>query len=177
MRLFIGINFDSQTKQKLISLQEGLKKLGKGNFTHDQNLHLTLVFLGEVAPEGVAAIKGAMEQTQISPLTLRFDHMGCFKRDGGNIWWVGLGQNPALTLMQQALSSNLQGAGFTLERRRFTPHITLAREFRLSTEADPKVLLGQGFETIANTITLLRSERVGGKLVYTPIYELGKEGR
>ncbi len=48
MRLFIAINFDDNTVNSLISLQEKLKASGaQGRFTRSENLHLTLAFIGE----------------------------------------------------------------------------------------------------------------------------------
>ena len=51
MRLFIAINFDEETKQSIIAVQRRLREWGRGNFSHPENLHLTLAFLGETAPE------------------------------------------------------------------------------------------------------------------------------
>ena len=59
MRLFIAVNFSPNTLSGLIEARERLRKmcLGKGSFTQDANLHLTLAFLGEVEAEraGLAA--------------------------------------------------------------------------------------------------------------------------
>jgi nitroreductase len=51
MRLFIAINFNTDTRNRLIALQEELRtKSQSGNFSRDENLHLTLAFIGEVSP-------------------------------------------------------------------------------------------------------------------------------
>lgn len=174
MRLFIAINFDESTKQRLMAAQDRLRKYGQGNFTRPENLHLTLAFLGEVAPKAVAAIHQAMEHTPYLPLTLRFDHAGSFRRQGGDIWWVGIAHNKPLLSLQQELCDNLRAAGFALESRSFTPHITLARDLQLKDQPNPKALLGEAFETKASVISLMRSERIGGKLVYTQQFALGR---
>ncbi|MGD9155249.1 MAG: RNA 2',3'-cyclic phosphodiesterase [Bacillota bacterium] len=128
MRLFIAVNFDRETKRKLIAVQKRLKKVGPGNFSPPENLHLTLAFLGEVPPDRTAVVKRAMEQTAVPDLILTFDHAGCFQRDGGDVWWVGLAENRALLEMRMELCGHLSAAGFKLESRRFAPHITLARQ-------------------------------------------------
>ena len=56
--------------------------------------------------------------------------------------------------------------GFALERRRYSPHITLGRE--VLTDATPWKIELFG-ETVAR-IDLMKSERVQGKLTYTPIF-------
>ena len=61
MRLFIAINFDSETRNKLVALQDELRKQAKnGSFTSPQNLHLTLQFLGDCDVNQTIAIKAAM---------------------------------------------------------------------------------------------------------------------
>ena len=48
MRLFIAINFNENMKYALLKMQNELKKSGvKGSFTREENLHMTMVFIGE----------------------------------------------------------------------------------------------------------------------------------
>ncbi len=174
MRLFIAINFDQQTVDRMIAVQQQLRLLGTGNFSRPENLHLTLAFLGEVAPARIAAIHDAMDDTATLPMALTFDHVGCFKRDGGDVWWIGLQENAPLLLLQQALSGHLADSGFLIERRRFSPHITLAREMRMTARPDRDALLQNPFDTRVEAISLMRSERVRGRLTYTELYQKGQ---
>ncbi|HWP51574.1 MAG TPA: RNA 2',3'-cyclic phosphodiesterase [Clostridia bacterium] len=173
MRLFIAINFDQETKRNIIAVQQRLRQLGPGNFSPPENLHLTLVFLGEVAPERVAAVQSAMDLTAVRPMTLAFDHVGCFERDGSDIWWFGLEENNLLMSMRKDLSGHLSDAGFRLESRRFLPHMTLAREVRLTTPPDRGALLEKPFVTQANAISLMCSDRIGSRIAYTELYRKG----
>jgi 2'-5' RNA ligase len=104
MRLFVAINFDRITIGNIAAAQGRLREFGRGNFSRPENLHLTLAFLGEVEPNRVADVKRAMEATPIKPMELLFDRVGCFPRDGDDIWWIGLSDNPALLELQKALS-------------------------------------------------------------------------
>lgn len=173
MRLFIAINFDTQTVNRMLDVQRRLKALGTGNFSRPENLHLTLAFLGEVAPERMTDLRGAMDGCTVLPTALTFDHVGRFKRDGGDVWWLGLKENARLRSLQQDLSERLADAGFLIERRRFSPHITLAREVRLTARADSGLLLGEPFTAQADAISLMRSERVTSRLTYTELYQKG----
>lgn len=170
MRLFIAINFDEETRKKIIAVQQRLRVLATGNFSQPENLHLTLAFLGEVAPTQVDAVRHAMDRTTVNSMSLTFDHVGRFKRAGGDIWWIGLSENRSLLSLQKELSGHLAGAGFRLEDRRFSPHITLAREVRLATQPEYSTLLGPAFSTRASTISLMRSERISGRFTYTELY-------
>lgn len=169
MRLFIAINFDPQVKQKILEVQNKLRKIGQGNFTKPENLHLTLAFLGEVAPDRMEAVKQAMKQLPVVPMALTFDRVGNFQRNGG-IWWIGLSENPELLKLQEKLRGLLTAAGFKLETRRFSPHITLAREVSLSSNPDQKNLLGAPFTAYADTVSLMLSQRISGRLIYTEQY-------
>ncbi|NLD60538.1 MAG: RNA 2',3'-cyclic phosphodiesterase [Clostridiales bacterium] len=167
MRLFVAINFDRITIENIAAVQGRLRELGRGNFSRPENLHLTLAFLGEIEPNRVPAVKRAMEATPIKPMELPFDRVGCFPRDGGDIWWIGLSDSPALLKLQGALSDRLLKEGFALESRKFSPHITLAREVHLNSKPDRDHLLGRPFSARADAMRLMRSERIDGKLTYT----------
>lgn len=166
MRLFIAINFDEETKARLLEVQSRLKTAGRGNFSHPENIHLTLVFLGETAPERLGEIRTVMDSLRVPKLRLSFDRAGNF----GDLWWLGLAQNKELLTLQRELFEGLKQAGFPLENRRFSPHITLARQFRPHGLLDKDWLLGESFSTGADRVSLMLSERIAGKLTYTEQY-------
>lgn len=179
MRLFISVNFDAQTVGHMLDVQKRLRAAGKGNFTRPENLHLTLVFLGEVAPDRVKTIRRVMDGLDVPVLRLCFDRVGRFRRDGGDIWWIGLAENQELLRLQRQLGRRLTEAGFALESRGFSPHITLARQMRLETGPDCRAVLGEPFSARTESVSLMLSERVGGRLTYTEQYSVaaGKTGR
>lgn len=75
MRLFIAVNFDEKTKASLMGAVQKLKESSSaGNFTRPENLHLTLVFIGET--KDAAAVKEAMEQVRGLPFALRIKGLG-----------------------------------------------------------------------------------------------------
>ena len=169
MRLFIAINFDAQTKKHILEVQSRLRQIGRGRFSRPENLHLTLAFLGEVEANRVNAVRQAMDSLSFAPIVLKFAHMGCFKRDSGDIWWIGLADNKALTTLQHMLCDHLQKKGMVLESSRFMPHITLARQVVLSCP-DTRDLLTTPFSTEVDTISLMLSQRECGKLHYIEQY-------
>lgn len=170
MRLFIAVNFDEETRQNILAVQQRLRESGCGNFSRPENLHLTLAFLGEVAPTRAAFARKVMDSITLRPMELTFDHVGCFKRDGGDIWWIGPAENKVLLDLQRVMSEHLTAEGFRLESRRFSPHITLAREVRLTAKPDRAMLLSQAFVTQVRAISLMCSERIGGRLTYLEQY-------
>ena len=66
MRLFTAICFDEETKNALFAARNFAKNFSEGNFSEKENLHLTLVFIGET--ERTEEIKSALS---VSPMKTR----------------------------------------------------------------------------------------------------------
>ena len=169
MRLFIAINFPDEVKATIAELRDNLRAEAlRGNFTFDENLHLTLVFLGECSVQQTEAIKAVMDEITFSEFMLMLDKVGYFKRDDGNTWWIGLKENKSLSNLQADLTERLMQKGFTLENRKYTPHVTIGRAVKMPTGfVKPKIPQNKFDVT---SIELMKSERINGKLVYTQLY-------
>ncbi len=166
MRLFIAINFSDEVKNALKkSIVELKKQAASGNFTEVENLHATLVFIGET--NRVSVIKEAIDSAAPESFMLRVGGMGRFARSGGDIYWVGIERNPTLAELANKLSSALRSAGFNIDNREYKPHITIGREVmadRIVEFDAPTVSM------TVNRISLMKSERINGRLTYTEIY-------
>ena len=166
MRLFIAIPFPPEIRRTLQTAQQALAACGRGNFTRPENLHLTLAFLGET--DRVSGAKLALTQLSVPQLELQLRGLGRFD----SLYWAGIDGGAGLLQLQHRLCHLLQAQGFTLETRRFQPHVTLCRQFRitqaLDTEQVESVLRGKTFPLAQ--ITLFSSQRVDGKLCYLPIH-------
>lgn len=94
------------------------------------NLHMTLVFLGEVEPRKLDSLLAESEQISAPNIHLRLDQLGYFPRP--QILWIGPGETPdSATQLVRALRGACHHAGLALESRRFIPHITIARRCRI----------------------------------------------
>ncbi len=168
MRLFVAVNFNTKTVSRLLTLRDELRSRSqRGNFSAPENLHLTLAFLGECNPDQTAAVKAAMDTICFKPFPVSIEDVGRFKREGGDVWWVGVKENEPLLDLQRRLTEKLIAAGFALEKRKYTPHITLGRQ--VMTEVSP--WRTEPFGETVDKIELMKSERIGGKLRYTAVYE------
>jgi 2'-5' RNA ligase len=93
------------------------------------NLHMTLVFVGNVAADRAGALACIVRNLRAPAFDLRLDRLGHFA--GARVAWAGCGAVPqALKALQAALESAVREAGFAVERRAFRPHVTLARDVR-----------------------------------------------
>jgi 2'-5' RNA ligase len=167
MRLFVAINFNTDTRSRLLALRDELRgKSGRGRFSAPENLHLTMVFLGECDGKQTAAAKSVVTATEFAPFEVSVERVGNFR---GALWWAGLREDKPLLVLQRDLSNSIAAAGFALERRRFSPHITLGRE--VATDAKPWRI--EPFGETVSSIELMKSERIGGKLAYAAIARSG----
>jgi len=176
MRLFIAVPFDKETKEYFTGIQNKVKTIcEKGNFTLEENFHLTLKFLGEISPEKVNSICKAMEDsvTGIPPFTLYADTLGTFGRGNRRIVWVGLkGERERLDSIYGRLEECLAARGFEKDDKPYTPHITLGREVLYKSGAerseDRVEIAPKKIEV--NKIALMESRREKGRLVYQPLF-------
>jgi len=171
MRLFIAVNFTSITRSQLLALCDELRgKSERGRYSLPENLHLTLVFLGDCNAKQAAAVKSVIGAAHFEPFEITIDCVGHFKRNGGDLWWAGVRENKVLSELQRNLTFALCSNGFNLEKRKYSPHITLARE--VITDMSPWMIEPFG-ETVSG-IDLMKSERLNGKLTYTSIHRREK---
>jgi 2'-5' RNA ligase len=166
MRLFIAINFHSGTRARLVALREELRsKSRSGSFSRDENLHLTLAFIGEVSPNKLDKIRAMMDTVTFKPFDATIDRLGTFSR--GKLWWAGLREDKPLMDLQREIEHKLALCGFEMNGRDYHAHITLGRK----SVTDCKPWRIEPFGETVTSFELMQSERINGKLTYTAIYE------
>ena len=130
MRAFVAIDPPPSVRDALESVQDALPP-GLGRLADPDQFHLTLAFLGERHPEEVEAAHEALEGLRHPAFTLALGGLGTFGARAPDVLWAGVrdgGQaSGSLASLQAKVRSALHGAGIVLERRRFRPHLTLAR--------------------------------------------------
>jgi 2'-5' RNA ligase len=96
----------------------------------DNQLHLTLAFLGETDRHGLDAATDALATIIAPPIDLALTEFGTFdtSRPGriGTLW-ISVDPADALSALAQSVRTALRRAGLPPDARKFTPHITLAR--------------------------------------------------
>ena len=177
MRLFTAILLEEPVKDALEAAIERLRRRTiRGRFTRSENLHLTLVFIGETDSEDRAV--RAMEAVQAGPIKLIFTGGGRFYQTGGDIYWAGVQSSPALLELYHNVRAALDTEGLSPERRKYTPHLTLGRGIVVGAGFDAAAYFREipGIAMTARSVSLMKSERIEGKLTYTEIYrkELGQ---
>ncbi len=129
VRMFFALWPDDAARAALAGLAEAIAGETGGRAPAAANLHLTLSFVGEVAPDRVDLLLGAGRDVaaEIAPFTLVLDRLGAFR--GGGIAWIAATEIPSgLAAMAYGLAHRLSSAGFRVDQRAYAPHLTLARK-------------------------------------------------
>ena len=160
MRLFIAINLSDEMKDALIDAQNALYDHGvSGNYTGEDNLHLTLAFIGDY-PDAQPVLD-ALATVSFTPFALQLDGMGCF----GDLWWAGMADSAPLASVVRRIRRALADHDISFDRKRFSPHITLLRRARGRL---PGIDLAPASMTV-DTISLMRSDRGRNGMIYTEL--------
>jgi 2'-5' RNA ligase len=131
MRLFAAIPVEGEVRR---TLQPLLARWAATDWpvkwAPPDALHLTVKFLGEVAPDRlpgiVTALGDATLGTPALPLVLR--ELGAFPTlDRPRVLWAGLDGEAALELLADRVERACAALGFAVEGRPFRPHVTLGR--------------------------------------------------
>ena len=160
MRLFLAINLSPEMKRALTKAQRAMFDRGvRGNFPPEENLHLTLAFIGEYP--SAEAVMDALSGVTFTPFELALDGVGRF----GDLWWAGLRENNALTAVVRRVRRALAAGGIPFDRKRFSPHITLLR--RASRDAADIAIAPETM--MVRTLSLMSSKRGRNGMIYTEI--------
>lgn len=164
MRLFIAILPDKNLRDALRGVQNELRRRGvEGNFTKGDNLHLTLVFIGEYQdPE---AVLEAMESVRFEPFELRLGGLGSF----GDTWWAGLEASAELDALVRRLHRALAEKGIPYDRKTFRAHVTLVRKPSFRRDPRLETLAVPEAKMTAERISLMLSTRGKTGMIYTEI--------
>jgi RNA 2',3'-cyclic 3'-phosphodiesterase len=126
MRLFVGLELPRELRQR-VALLSGAGIPG-ARWVPPENYHVTLRFIGE-APRYVAEeIDHALAGLKAPPFALMLAGIGTFTKGGrSQSLWIGVERSEPLQRLQSKIETTLQRCGLEPERRRFQPHLTLAR--------------------------------------------------
>lgn len=137
MRLFVALDLPPEVKTRLSGLAGGLPGV---RWVPPENYHLTLRFIGQVNRPEAEEVDEALAAIRARPFELTLSGLGIFERQGRpTALWVGVERTPGLQHLQNKVETALQRAGFEPEKRRFAPHVTLAR---LDGAVPPDKLIG-----------------------------------
>lgn len=165
IRAFLGIDPPPPVRGAL-QVQQFLLPLPRK--VEAENLHLTLVFLGDCPEPALEAAHEGFEALREHRFYLSLNGLGLFGKDKPRVAWAGLAPSPELLHLQAKVETIARRANCPIEARKFVPHVTLGR-FQPPPPADAMrleraVAMGQGFRSDpweVTELTLWRSHQTG----------------
>ena len=124
-RLFFGIRPNPAIRDALIDTMEGIEN---ARWQDDDQLHLTLRYVGEVDGPVANDLAETAQSVVFAPFSLSISGCGVFERKGiARTLYARIGSSEPLDRLQKRIERVCQACGLEPERRKFHPHITLAR--------------------------------------------------
>lgn len=163
-RLFFALWPDDEVRGALARLARARQRECAGRTVAAHNIHLTLVFLGNVENGRIPELLALAAAIAVPPIDLTVDAVDYWRHN--RIVWAGAAQCPeALRALVAQLTRALLLAGFRCEDRPYTPHITLLRDARRA----PVAKATGGIAWRAREFVLVQSVRQNGAVAYEVI--------
>lgn len=169
-RLFVALRPPRPIRDLLRAAMHGISA---ARWQDDDQLHLTLRFIGEVdrhRAEDIAAALGALHAPAI---TARIAGVGLFDRRGApHMIWAGVEPLAQLAALQRKIDQLLARVGVEAETRAFMPHVTLARLNRSAGPVAPFLALHSDLASapfVFDHVILYESEMGHGGSRYHPV--------
>ncbi len=125
MRLFFGIEIPDAEREKIEKIKYNIKIDGKIKWVEKENLHLTLLFLGE---KNLIEVIGLLEKFRFEPFDVSLKGFGVFpdlKRP--RVLWIGVEKGKEkMKELYEKLTMRLEPLNLEIEKR-FFPHLTIGR--------------------------------------------------
>ena len=131
-RLFVALRPPEDIRDLLIDAMDDSPEL---RWVGDDNLHLTLRFIGEVERPLADDIALALSRVRSERFELRIAGVGIFEQRNGGALWAGVQPKEPVAALAAKVERACVAAGLEPERRAFHPHVTLARWNRREAKA------------------------------------------
>jgi len=133
-RLFIAIELPSNVRRTLADHIRNVREAvpdASASWAREENLHLTLKFLGDTEPNRVEALSQAIQRAAnaVASFQINIESCGAFPPNGApRVLWIGV-EDPRsqLASLHRTLEDECAVVGFAREQRSFRPHLTIAR--------------------------------------------------
>lgn len=124
-RLFIAIEVPGKIKEKILGLEPAF---GEASWTKPENMHLTLVFLGNTDYNQIPDIIAGLESIKDDSFEVIFSELGGFPNlRRPHTLWIGIQENPALFYLREKIVKSLSKLNLNIDEKKFIPHLTIAR--------------------------------------------------
>lgn len=134
-RMFVALRIGQEAAESLSDWSASLhEKYNFRKWTHAQDLHITIQFLGDVWVEEIPPLQQAIAQiaAQTQSFALQIGSLDTFGLiEAPRVWWVHPeGDLQSLHILQQRIGQACTELGYVIDDRPYRPHITIARKYK-----------------------------------------------
>jgi 2'-5' RNA ligase len=169
-RLFVAIRPPLPIRTQLLDLMGGV---AGARWQDDEQLHITLRFIGEVDGRVAEDVDTALQSVRHPPFEVALSGVGAFERRGTpTALWAGVSPHEPLKALHKKIDHALARAGLAPEGRAYLPHITLARFGRGGAALQPFLETSGALASLPFAVgdfRLFESQLTPDGAVYTPI--------
>lgn len=132
MRCFVAVALPPPVRTLLVQVQDALRRAeGDLKWVEEQNLHLSLKFLGDLDEEALSKLKDllSLEALRWPAMALTYAGVGVFPDHGDpKVVWAGCGGDvESLAALASAIERAAELVGVPRERKPFVAHLTIGR--------------------------------------------------
>ena len=137
MRLFFALSLDHANRYTIAAFQQQ-RFSGNGRSIPAQNLHVTLLFIGEVEQSRIIKLASETDKLVCDSFDLTMDHLEFFPANG-MVWLTASSIPSGLHRLYQLLRGVAVRNSIKTDRKPFRPHITLIRNVTSPPAAETQV--------------------------------------
>lgn len=161
IRIFFAIFPNKFVRTQLAHQAELLESTCGGRKVKIQHIHLTLLFLGNVAVHQIETLRQAMKNVSAKKFEFNLEEICYWKQN--KIFYIRSKQFPReLFSLVDSLRNTVSAAGFSFDKRIYKPHITLIREVTHPV----RINLKHSIKWSVNKWSLIQSKQVGSSMDY-----------
>ena len=169
-RTFIALALSSEIKTYLSEIQAYIKSgTSSIKLVRPENMHVTLVFLGEKTNQEIDIICDCLEDIPFNITEIELSHVDFFYKKRSNVCYVALKESMALHQLYQDIIASLKQEGITYQKQPYKAHIPIAREVRLKENQSFVMPYIKQKKIQMDSCCLYHSHRRNNQLVYDPL--------
>ena len=128
VRLFVAIDIPDDVRNQFREVQEVLS-MSRAKLTrvNEESMHITLKFIGEVNGSNLPQISNALSLIKYPAFTLNIGLIATNSNRNPRIVWAEINDHGDSSGLAREVDSALSPLGIDTEKRKFHPHVTIAR--------------------------------------------------
>ena len=176
VRAFLSINIEDQLLLSKIQNIQGTLDLtaAKMKIIKSEDIHFTLRFFGDTPLSRLNQIQACLDRIKIDPFEIEVAGIGSFPNNRRpRIIWIGVTKNASEILkLKNEIDSSLIEIGYQPEKKKYTPHATIARVRYVKDSKRINENLENLAEEVLGEMTVMRVKMMKSTLAPSgPIYE------